>query len=129
MNSSHDLAAHVNDLFATIDRKDTDGFVGFLADDAVVRFGSGPSVEGRNGIREMIGGFFDGIQAVTHDIAFAGRIDDRLVCEGTVTYTRHDDSKVTLPFANVMDLDGNGARPSIRHYKVYIDIAPLYTGG
>ena len=129
MSSKPDVAGHVRDLFAAIDRKDTDSFVDFLTEDAVIRFGSGPSVEGRAGIREMIGGFFASIQAVAHDLAFAELVDDRLVCEGTVTYTRHDDSQVTLPFVNVLDLAGDDARPPIRHYKVYIDIAPLYAGG
>lgn len=128
MSRTHDVAGHFRDLFATIDRKDADGFVGFLAEDAVIRFGSGPTIEGRKGIRNMIGGFFDSIQAVAHDLAFAERVDGRLICEGTVTYTRHDDSRVTLPFANVLDLADDSARPPIRNYKVYIDIAPLYAG-
>jgi hypothetical protein len=44
------------------------------------------------------------------------------VCEGEVTYRRHDNSEITLPFADAFDLRGD----LISGYRIYIDIAPLF---
>jgi len=44
------------------------------------------------------------------------------VCEGEVTYTRRDGTKVTVPFANVFELRG----PLISIYRIYIDNSPLF---
>ena len=120
---------HIDALFAAIDRKDTEGFVGFLSDDAVLRFGSSPPVAGQDAIRALVSGFFDAVRALSHVVRYATEADGRLICEGEVTYERHDGSEITLPFANVMDLaDGAGLR-RIRHYKVYADYGPLFAGG
>jgi len=45
-----------------------------------------------------------------------------VVCEGEVTYTRHDGSNITLPFANVFEV-GDGL---ISLYRIYIDMGPLF---
>jgi limonene-1,2-epoxide hydrolase len=48
--------------------------------------------------------------------------DNTIVCEGEVTYTRHDGSKITLPFANVFEVKNE----LITLYRIYIDIGPLF---
>jgi len=109
-------------LFASIDAMDAEGFVGFLAPDAVFRFGSAPQVEGRSAIRDAVGGFFQSIGGVHHELHRFVAGDDSIFCEGEVTYTRLDGSKVTLPFADVFETrDG-----LISLYRIYIDIAPLF---
>jgi len=45
-----------------------------------------------------------------------------LFCEGDVTYRRLDGTEITLPFTDVLEY----ADDLIEHYKVYIDIGPLY---
>jgi ketosteroid isomerase-like protein len=110
-------------VFAAIDRQDTAAFVGFLTDDAVFRFGSAPPVQGRDAIAAAVGGFFDTIADLAH------RIDNSVVqgssqfIEGEVTYTRRDGSQITLPFADVFEYEGD----LIAHYKIYMDISPLYS--
>ena len=109
-------------LFAAIDAKDTDAFLGFIRDDGVFRFGSMPGVQGHTAIREAVDGFFSSIAGSQHTIEQSLGTDGTLVCEGQVTYRRHDGSELTLPFANIFDLDGD----LISTYKIYIDIGPLY---
>jgi limonene-1,2-epoxide hydrolase len=111
-----------DDLFASIDAKDTTNFLGFLTEDAVFRFGSAPVVQGQAAIRLAVDGFFDSIAGSSHKMNKPLRDGSRLVCEGEVTYRRHDGTEVTLPFTNVFELDGE----LISHYKIYIDITPLY---
>jgi limonene-1,2-epoxide hydrolase len=109
-------------LFAAIDSKDTDAFLSFIRDDGVFRFGSMPGVQGQDAIREAVDGFFASIAGSRHTIEQSLAGDGTLVFEGKVTYERHNGSELTLPFANVFDLDGD----LISTYKIYIDIAPLY---
>ena len=112
----------LDDLFTSIDGKDTESFLGFLTDDAVFRFGSAPAVQGAATIRAAVDGFFGTIKGSTHSLNNTLAEGSVLVCEGEVTYQRMDDSAVTLPFTNVFELDGD----RISDYKIYIDIAPLY---
>lgn len=109
-------------MFAAIDRKDTEAFVGYLTDDASFRFGSAPAVRGRAAIREAVDGFFSTIAASSHYIRQTLTSGTTQVCEGKVTYTRLDGTSVTLPFVDVFEFDGD----LIADYKIYIDIAPLY---
>jgi limonene-1,2-epoxide hydrolase len=110
-------------LFVSIDAMDTEAFLGFIAPDGEFRFGSAPPVRGREGIREAVGGFFSSIAAISHEVRRMVAEGNTVVCEGEVTYTRHDGSAVTLPFCNVFETDGG----LISLYRIYIDIAPLYS--
>ena len=109
-------------MFAAIDAKDTTAFLGYLTEDAVFRFGSAPPVKGHAAIAAAVGGFFGSIAGCTHVVEQTIAQDDTLVCEGHVTYRRHDGSEMTLPFTDVLEYAGD----RIRNYKIYIDIAPLF---
>ena len=111
-------------VFAAIDRKDTTAFVGFLTDDAVFRFGSAPPVRGREAISAAIDGFFGTITGLSHTLATVVVDGSMQFIEGEVTYTRLDGTEITLPFADVFEYSGQ----RIRHYKIYMDINPLYAG-
>jgi len=109
-------------LFASIDAMDTERFVAFIAEDGTFRYGSSPPVTGRDGIRAAVEGFFGSIGGLKHDVQRTVSAGDVVVCEGEVSYTRLDGSKITLPFANVFDVEAG----MISGYRVYIDIGPLY---
>ena len=109
-------------IFAAIDDKDVSGLLGYLTNDASFRFGSAPAAEGHAAIRAAVGAFFDSISALSHTLDNAIRSGDTLFCEGQVSYKRHDGTSVTLPFADVFEMDGD----LIASYKIYMDIAPLF---
>lgn len=112
----------IGGLFAAIDARDGASFVAYLTEDAVFRFGSAPPVHGRDAICAAVDGFFATIAGCAHSITRTLRQGDTLVCEGDVTYRRHDGSEITVPFVDVFEYDGS----LISHYKIYIDISPLY---
>jgi len=114
--------ARLDDLFAAVDAKDTERFLGFLTAGALFRFGSAPSVKGNEAIHSAVDGFFSTIAGLSHKLARVVAQDDVVVCEGEVTYTRHDATEITLPFINVFEFDGD----LISGYKIYMDIGPLY---
>jgi limonene-1,2-epoxide hydrolase len=109
-------------MFAAIDSKDADAFVACLTEDAVFRFGSAPAVQGRDAIRTAVNGFFGTIAGCSHDVQNTLADVATLVCEGEVTYRRQNDTEITLPFTDVFEYVGD----LISHYKIYIDINPLY---
>ncbi len=116
--------ARLDALFSAIDAMDLDRFLACLTEDAEFRFGSAPPVHGRTAINEAVGGFFASNAGLTHRLDKTLSSGDTLVCEGEVTYTRHDGSRITLPFANVFETEGD----LISHYKIYADVGPLYEG-
>lgn len=122
MTSSAAASESTGGMFAAIDAKDSEAFVAYLSDDAVFRFGSAPPVQGRAAIREAVNGFFESIAGLSHVVSKTVRDGATLVCEGEVTYARLDGSSVTLPFTDVFEYEGE----LIAHYKIYMDIGPLY---
>lgn len=120
--SDSDVSHGLDQLFTAIDTKDTETFLSFLTDNATFRFGSAPAVRGKEVIRDAVESFFSSIASSRHEVANVLRHEALQVCEGEVTYRRLDGSTLSLPFTNVFEFDGQ----LIRHYKVYIDIGPLY---
>jgi ketosteroid isomerase-like protein len=109
-------------LFAAIDGKDADAFVGFLTEDALFAFGNLPPVPGKAAIREMLVGFFGSIRALRHEVTDAWTLPDVFVAIGQVTYTRHDGSALSVPFADVLRMK----KGLVREYLIYVDASRLY---
>jgi len=118
----HAASANAGGMFAAIDSKDATAFVGYLTEDAAFRFGSAPAVIGRDAIRAAVDSFFGTIAGCSHDVHNTLRQGPTQVYEGEVTYRRHNETEVTLPFTDVLEYEGN----LISQYKIYIDISPLY---
>jgi limonene-1,2-epoxide hydrolase len=113
----------VTDLFTAIDACDVDRFLGFIDPEAHFRFGSAPAVKGHDAIAQLVTGFFESISGLRHKVINTFSSGSMLVCEGDVTYTRLDAREVVLPFVNIFEF-GNDL---ICDYRIYIDIAPLYS--
>lgn len=122
MISTDVLHARLDDLFKAVDAKDTERFLGFLTDEASFRFGSAPTVQGTEAIRNAVDGFFSTIAGCHHVLARIIAQDGVVFCEGEVTYSRHNGTEISLPFANVFEMDGE----LISAYKIYADAGPLY---
>ena len=109
-------------LFISIDAKDTPRFLTFLTDDAEFIFGNAPPAAGKPAIGAAVAGFFGTIRASRHDVAHTWIQPGHVICQGNVTYTRHDGSNITLPFVNILGMrDG-----LIDDYRIYIDATPLF---
>jgi len=112
----------VNELFRCIDRMDTRAFLSFLAPNAQFRFANTPVVEGQDAIGAAVDGFFATIKACRHRLLNVWPVGTTVICRGDVTYTRMDDSEITLPFVDVFGMNGD----TIHEYSIYMDISPLY---
>src|SRR3954451_15055267 len=85
------------ELFADIDSMDPDAFAKHLAEDVSFRFGNADAVIGRENVRDTWAGFCDSIAGVSHEVIAQWDTGDATVVESTVTYTRQDDSTISLP--------------------------------
>jgi ketosteroid isomerase-like protein len=111
----------ITDLFESIDRKDADKFASFLTEEATFRFGNAPPITGREAIREAVAQFFSSIAAVEHRRADTWALQEVVICNGEVTYTRRDGSLLTVSFANIFKLNNN----RVHEYFIYVDISQL----
>jgi hypothetical protein len=111
-------------IFAVVDAGDAAGFVKLLTADARFRFGSAAPVVGSDAIGAAVAGFFSAIRSSRHRLHGTWAGDATAVCEGEVTYTRHDGTVVSFPFVNVFDLRGE----LIAGYRIYIDLSLLFSG-
>lgn len=113
----------LNELFRKIDAKDIAGFLSFLTSDARFRFGNAPLAQGRQAIGEAVDAFFASISTSQHRLLHTWSVGDAVICQGEVSYTRRDNSKLTLPFVNIFRMQGG----QIDQYLIYVDITPLYS--
>ncbi|MDH3589134.1 MAG: nuclear transport factor 2 family protein [Gammaproteobacteria bacterium] len=122
--TSQPVAANswITDLFASIDRRDAEGFSGFLTEDARFSFGNQPPVEGRAAVRDAVGAFFDSIAGLEHRVERVWEYGESVVCHGEVSYQRLDGGRVTLPFADIFYMQDN----LISDYRIYMDVTPLF---
>lgn len=110
------------ELLTSVDEKNIEKFLSFLSDDCSFRFGNLPAVQGVDGISEFVGGFFDSIESLQHDISDIWIVPGGAVCHGIVSYTRHDKSVLSIPFSNVLKSD-NG---KVYEYLIFADTTQLY---
>ncbi len=109
-------------LFNSIDEKDTKAFLGFLTNDVKFRFGNAPVAEGYTAVGEAVGGFFSSIKSIQHELTDTWYREEVIICHGNVTYTRHDSTILRVPFANILTMENN----LIKDYLIFVDISGLY---
>jgi ketosteroid isomerase-like protein len=109
-------------VLAVVDAGDANDFVELLTPDARFRFGNAPVVVGHEAIHAAVAAFFSAIASSRHRLLGTWSGAGTAVCEGEVTYTRHDGSMVSVPFANVFELRAD----KIAAYRIYIDNSSLF---
>lgn len=109
-------------LFADIDSMDPGRFAAHLAEDVTMRFGNADPIRGRDQVREAWATFCQNVDGVKHELVEQWTLDGTTIVEAKVTYTRRDESRVTVPVVTIYrERDGE-----IHDYRIYIDLAPLF---
>jgi ketosteroid isomerase-like protein len=111
------------EVFADVDRMDAKAFASHLGEGCLLRFGNADEVMGRDAIEESIAGFFTTINGISHRIVEEWDVDDTTIIQLEATYTRKDDSQVTLPAVAVWRRGSD----LIDDYRIYVDLAPVYS--
>jgi limonene-1,2-epoxide hydrolase len=97
-------------------------FITFFTEDARYRFGSFEPVVGREGIGNSVANFFPLVKALYHDIHTIWEQGNELIVEMDVIYTRHDDTVITLPVADIFRFEGD----LIRDMRIFMDVNPVF---
>lgn len=113
----------IDNIFTSIDSQDAEGFASFLEENCLFRFGNLPAVHGAGKVREFVCGFFESIHSLEHQVTESWAIPGGIVCHGTVAYTRHDMSVLTVPFSNIFKLKDD----KILEYLIFADTSGLYS--
>ncbi|HKN52453.1 MAG TPA: nuclear transport factor 2 family protein [Amycolatopsis sp.] len=111
------------ELFAQIDTLDADAVIGHFADDATMVFGNNEPLFGREAILAGNRHFLTAIKGLRHDIVREWTLAETSIVVTDVTYTRHDDKRVTIPAASIWRVGGDGL---ITDYRVYFDPGPVF---
>ena len=109
-------------LFEDIDSMDPDRYACHLSDDVVMQFGNGEPVVGRAAVRDAWAAFCADLHGVSHDLVERWEAGTATIVEARVTYTRADDSTVTVPAVTIYRASGD----LINDYRIFIDLAPLF---
>jgi ketosteroid isomerase-like protein len=96
----------IEEYFADVDAMRLDEFVERHADDAVVSINSNPPAQGKDEIRETIGGFWGMIDGLSHEMKSRYEDGDTVILESDVHYKRKDGQEVTVKTATVLHRDG-----------------------
>ena len=111
-----------------VDRKDAAGFAAVFADDAWMRFGNADPIIGRQAIESAIAQFFTLVAGLKHDMTGIWSQQDAVICEATVTYTRHDRKTVEVPAVTIFRLRNSPNGPLAHRVQMFVDLAPLFGG-
>ena len=111
--------------YEAFDAKDVEAFVAQLTPGATLRFGNGEPLDGRVAIRDAFREFFDAVGAISHAFTTQLRVDDTLIIEEIVTFTRRDGTAAVVPAATVCELTQGQAD----RLQTYIDVSVLFTQG
>lgn len=117
--------ADLLDLFQAIDIFDTKKFASYLDENASFWFANMPVVIGRNNVFDFVAGFFQGIKGISHKNLEIYELDGLRFVNGNVTYTRHDNSTLSVDFSNTFKLNGD----KIKDYRIFIDNSELFRQG
>jgi hypothetical protein len=111
-------------LFADIDSMEPERFAAHLSTDVTMCFGNADPIRGRDAVREAWAAFCQDLNGVKHDLIEQWTIDGTTIVEARVTYTRGDDSQVSVPVTTIY----RERAGEIDDYRIYIDLAPLFAG-
>jgi len=111
-------------LFIDIDSMEPERFAAHLAEDVTMRFGNADPILGRDAVRQAWGTFCQDLNGVEHDLVEQWTVNGTTIVEAKVTYTKTDESRVTVPVVTIYRERGG----AINDYRIYIDLAPLFAG-
>jgi ketosteroid isomerase-like protein len=117
----------IRELFAALDAGQMESALALMTEDVAFRFGNADSVVGHAAMAAQFALMAGAIASLSHRLLAVwttAEPDPAVICEMTVSYRRHDGSKVTLPCANVFRLRDE----RVADYRIYMDVNPVFAG-
>lgn len=117
-----DKGTFVKDMYGIVDAKDGAALAALMTDDGIFRFANMPPVQGKEAIAGFLDQFFQSIKGIKHEQIEDWIVDNTRFAAGKVTYTRHDDSALAIPFSVILKMRGD----LIAEYLIFVDASELY---
>ncbi|WP_412984614.1 nuclear transport factor 2 family protein [Pontimicrobium sp. IMCC45349] len=113
---------HIDFLSNHLDNKDSDNVLSLLTDNCLFVAGNNEPITGKEAVKSALEIFFEVVKSTNHQVTDIFESKNSLVHRGKVTYTRLDDSQLTVPFCDVFKMKRN----LISEYYIYIDWSELF---
>jgi ketosteroid isomerase-like protein len=114
----------LKDMFESVDRMSVEGFLSYLTDDVVFRFGNSPEISGKEVVKTAIESFFTQISSMEHILQGVWSEGDTTIMRFDTYYTKHDYTIVNVPCCVVVHFNVSRL---IDDYRIHIDLSPLYS--
>lgn len=118
-----DVKAFVRTAFDAVDSMDSQNLVPFLHEDCTFYFANEAPVAGRGNVLAFMQEFMGLIGGIRHDVEGAWKVDDRIVGQVQVTYTRKDSTEWSGPAAVIWTM----REDRIVDYRAYVNNTPLFS--
>lgn len=113
---------YIKNLFGKVDAMNGTSLAAMMTGNGIFRFANMPPVVGREAISAFLGNFFQSIKGIAHDRLEDWKVGDTRFATGRVSYTRHDDSILQVPFSVILKMQGE----LINEYLIFVDASELY---
>ena len=117
-----ELKSFVTEVYQSIDSADAKKFASCFTQNGIFRFANNPEVTGIAEVEAYVDGFFKSLKKVSHSNLEYWSTGEVIFVNGTVQYTRHNNTTLELPFSCTWKMEGH----LIRQYLIYIDSSELY---
>jgi ketosteroid isomerase-like protein len=113
---------YASEVYEAVDSKDEQRLARFLTETCTFVYANSDPVIGRANIAESSKNFMALIAGMKHQLLDVWAFDDVIVSGLEVTYTRKDESTLTVPAVTIWRVRDR----QIDDYRIYIDVAPLF---
>lgn len=113
---------YIKDMYRVVDAMEGAKLAGMMTENGIFRFANIPGVEGREAITAFLDSFYQSIKKIAHSQLEDWQVDDVRFATGIVSYTRHDNSSLSVPFSVILKMQGD----LIHEYLIFVDTSELY---
>ncbi|NPT46293.1 nuclear transport factor 2 family protein [Paraburkholderia sp. 1N] len=111
------------EVYRAVDSMDEQRLASFLTENCRFVYANNNPVIGRANAAASSKKFLDSLAAIKHDLLEVWSFDDVIVSQIEVTYTRKDETTLTIPAATIWRVRGG----QIDEYRIYVDVGPLFS--
>lgn len=117
-----EFKSFVTEVYQAIDSQNAKKFATYFAPDGIFRFANNPEVTGTEAVEAYVDGFFKSLKGISHSGLESWSAGEVIFVNGTVQYTRHNDTKLVVPFSCTWKMKDQ----LISEYLIFIDSSQLY---
>lgn len=112
----------IKNMYRVVDAMEGAKLAEMMTENGIFRFANIPAVEGREAIAAFLDNFYQSIKKIEHSRLEDWQVEDTRFATGIVTYTRYNDTTLSVPFSVILKMQGD----LIHEYLIFVDTSELY---